>query len=110
VDVVLLGRLLGENERLGEAAHGFPVVGEFAGDLHHDPVSKGGLRVNLSDLGVTVIELELLDAVVDLPLSNHRFRLPVWCVQAPMYERRILIVEPSQNQTKYKYSLMLLVI
>jgi hypothetical protein len=99
VDIVLLGRLLRQHEGLRKPAHRFAIVGQLPSDLDDDAAAEGGLRVDLPDLGVAVIEVQLLDAVVDLPLSDHRLSLPVRTVQASVHKRRVLIVEPAHPKS-----------
>lgn len=98
--VVLLRGLLGQDKGLGEAAHRLAIVGQLPGHLDDDSAAEGGLRVDLPDLGVAVVEVQLLDAVVDLPLSDHRLGLPVRTVQASVHKRRVLIVEPAHDKHK----------
>ena len=54
------------------------------------------MRVHLLDLGARVPELQLLDAVVDLPLPHGCLRLRLLAaLQAAVHEARVLAVEPE---------------
>lgn len=55
----------------------------------------------LADLGMAVAEVELLDAVVYLLLTDHRQRLSVGRVQAAVHERRIIVVKPEISNNSY---------
>jgi len=96
VHIVLLGTLRGEDEGLCEPPHGLSTIAELPGHLDNDTVTEGRLRVHLADLGMTVLEVELLDAVVDLLLPDDRFDLPVGSVQTTVDERRSIVIKPEE--------------
>ena len=56
--------LASEDEGLGELAVGQRLVRDFTDDLDDD-VLVGGLRVDVGDADLAVLEVELFDAVVD---------------------------------------------
>jgi hypothetical protein len=69
VDVVLLGRLWGQNKGLHEPSHRSVVVGKLAQDLHDDPGGQGGMSVHLTDLGLAVTKVQLHNLLVNFLLS-----------------------------------------
>ena len=98
VHVELLGRLRGQHERLHEATHGLPIVGQLAGDLHYNATAYGRLTVHLADLGVAVLEVEQLDLLVDLKLAHHGLLdNEAWPVDAAVHERGAAAVEAVQH-------------
>jgi hypothetical protein len=56
--------LRGENESLSELPVGLRLVGDLADDLDDD-VDVGGLRIDVGDADLAVLELKLLYPVVD---------------------------------------------
>lgn len=54
---------------------------------------------HLADLSMTVAEVKLLDAIVDLLLSHHGQGLAVGRVETAVHERRIVVVESAYNIT-----------
>jgi hypothetical protein len=103
MDVVLLGTLGSQHERLGEASHRLARVRQLPGHLDHNALPQGRLRVDLGDLGVTVVEIQLLDLLVDLLLADDGAGLAVRWVQAPVDERRALVVKPAASK---KYTII----
>jgi len=97
VNIILLGRLLGQHKCLSEAPHGSTIIGELACDLNDHSIAKSSLRVHLLDFGMAVIEIKLGDAVVDLPLANNRLSLMVGIVKASVDKRGVFIVKAASK-------------
>lgn len=91
--IVFLRALRSQHESLCEASHRLASIGQFAGHLDNDSVTQCTLRINLGDLGMAVAEVQLLDLLMDLLLTNHRGCFTVR-VQTAVHERRLVVVEP----------------
>ncbi len=102
VHVELLGRLGREHKRLHEATHGLAVVAQLSGDLNHDATSDGGLTVHLANLGVAVLEGQLLDLLVDLELTHDGLLgVLAWAIDATMNKCAAAAVEAVQNLRRF---------
>lgn len=117
--VVPLRRLWSQNEGLHEATHGLSIVRQLPSHLNDYTISQSFMRVDLrtkktihvkaslfsqlhsditpkfylSDLSMTVTEVEGLDSLVNFLLPVNNFRIPG---RHPMNKRRVIRVEPMQ--------------
>ena len=99
-NVVLFGRLRGQDKGLHESSHGEALVGQLSADLDDDAGSEGSVGIHLLDLGVAVLKVELSNALMNLLLTVDRLRTGVTrasptasatvVVQAPMDERGVV--------------------
>lgn len=87
VHVVLLGRLAGQHERLRKATHRMSIVGQLARYLHHHAVAKSRLSIDIRDLRMAVAEVQLLDLIMDVLLTDDQHLVLAWIrVQSAMGE------------------------
>lgn len=96
MDVILLRRLGSQHEGLRETTHRLAIVGQFTGHLNNDAITEGSLRIHLADLGMTVAEVQLLDLVMDLLLTDYQRGFLVFRIQTAMNEARRIVVESVQ--------------
>lgn len=61
--------------------------------LNHNTIPESSLRVDLTDFSMAVPEVEPLNHLMNLSLTNHRLGLPVWGVQATMDKGGVVVVE-----------------
>lgn len=101
--IELLWGLRSKHKGLHESPHRLAIIRELSGDLHDNARSNGGLRIDLSDLGVAVLEAERSDLLVDLELTDNRL-LDVaaavrrrWSVDAAVHECAAARVEAVQQ-------------
>ena len=95
MDIVLLGTLRGQHEGLHEPSHGLAIVAQLPRHLDHHTIGQGLMAVHLSDLGMTVSEVESHDLLVYLLLAVHCLGIPPR-VQPAVDEAGVVGVEAVQ--------------
>lgn len=96
VHIVLFRTLCSQHKSLRETTHWLSSIGEFTGHLYNNTIAQSALRIHLSNLRVTITEIQLLDFLMDLLLADHRCCFTVW-IQAAMNERWLVVVESIIN-------------
>lgn len=71
--------------------------------LHNNTILKSKLRIDLTYFRVAVAEVQLLNLLMYLFLTNRRCRLSVG-IQSSVYKGRMLIVESSYTKINRKLS------
>lgn len=103
MDVVLLGRLTSQNEGLGESTHWMTVVREFTRNLNYDAITKSRLSVNIRDLRMAIAEIQLLDLIMNVLLTdNQDIVLARIRVQASMGEARMLVIKAIKEKNTFE--------
>ena len=74
--------------------HRLSPVGQLAANLDDDAGSKSGMGVNLTNLSFAIIEIQLLDPLVDFPLTVGRLGRLVVAIQTAMDKRRVGRIKP----------------
>jgi hypothetical protein len=68
--------------------------------LHNYTITQRGLRVNLTDLGMAISKIQLLNLLMDLLLPNDRLGLTVWSIQTTVNKGRVIVVKPETWPTQ----------
>lgn len=55
-----------QHKRLHEPPHGTAVIGQLPHHLDDDPITEGRMSINMTDLGVTLTELQRHHLLMDL--------------------------------------------
>lgn len=76
--VVLLRRLTGQHECLGEATHWMAIVGQLSRNLHDHTVTERRLSIDIRNLRMAIAEVQLLDLVVDVLLTDDQNFILGW--------------------------------